>query len=74
MGLLFFGTAVYNGSVACLDWDEYTRIDDIQSNPVAKAVLIRTPESMSSPTLMRSPILTHVIAEHEYTAAAEPYE
>uniref|UniRef100_A0A7S3UY76 EamA domain-containing protein n=1 Tax=Heterosigma akashiwo TaxID=2829 RepID=A0A7S3UY76_HETAK len=50
--LLFVGTFIYNGSFPCLTGDGYQDVDGALKSPG-----IRTPLSMASPNLMRSPLL-----------------
>ena len=54
--LLFFGTAVYNGSVFQFEEpNEYKRINDNNNNN--NNSLIKTEKAMASPALLRSPLL-----------------
>jgi len=68
MLVLFFGTAVYNGSIDWLFWgkvEKDSEDDDLESeellkresDPKRKTSMIRTPSSMASPHLTRSPLL-----------------
>jgi hypothetical protein len=53
--VLFFGTAVYNGSISTFG-DDYIAIDE-QENAPEPGSLIKTPIDMSSPALGRSPLV-----------------
>jgi len=52
---LFFGTAVYNGSVPQLRWDDLDEEED--EDAPKKGALIHTPAGMASPALTRSPLI-----------------
>jgi len=59
---LFFGTAVYNGSIPFARWDEVPSEDDdetelLDSGKIKKNPLMHTPTSMTSAALTRSPLI-----------------
>jgi len=65
MLLLFVGTAIYNGSVPCclFGLEGYTALEGVDKH-------MRTPGRMTTPTLMRSPMLTKAINTPDAAAAA----
>ena len=69
MMVLFLGTAVYNGSVPGLYWSDYEVLDHDEMSPASSSSrdhpnrIIKTKDGMSTPSLMRSPILTQSIED-----------
>eukprot|EP00808_Paulinella_micropora_P017849 g46421.t1 len=66
MLILFFGTAVYNGSIPWLVWPDAQEVENLEEYyykdefPVYQRspAMAHTPSSMASPYLMRSPLMT----------------
>eukprot|EP00457_Paulinella_chromatophora_P006934 gb/GEZN01006954.1/.p1 GENE.gb/GEZN01006954.1/~~gb/GEZN01006954.1/.p1 ORF type:complete len:425 (-),score=74.93 gb/GEZN01006954.1/:264-1538(-) len=64
MIILFFGTAVYNGSVPCLIFSDAKEVEEKEIQnfreevpSYARSPLISTPSSMASPYVFRSPLI-----------------
>lgn len=68
--VLFFGTAVYNGSVAVCD-DEYMALELEDEGLAGKDDVIKTTLAMASPTLTRSPLVYLAERRREAEAANE---
>lgn len=75
MLLLFFGTAVYNGTVkldSLFDYPEVPADLDEQGRPPPHGTpRLRTSQAMSSPSLTSSPLLTHSIQRAKAVAHTE---
>ena len=68
MFVLFFGTAVYNGSVSWLYWPDYDQLSLDELSPSSSMHdqdhhLIKTKEGMATPSLMRSPLISQSVRD-----------